>query len=77
VLIEAAVLQLEAERTLGGMLRGLLKAGMTAEGRWPKGAADRVTLDDSGLTKMVSSKAQRWQGCRPQSLRRWVPQPVT
>ncbi|MEY9466318.1 hypothetical protein ABH973_006731 [Bradyrhizobium ottawaense] len=58
VLIEATVLQMEAERTLGGMLRQLLDAGQIAEGRRPKGDTSRVTLDELGISRNLSSRSQ-------------------
>lgn len=58
VLIEATVLQMEAERTLGGMLRQLLASGQIAEGRRPKGDTERVTLEEIGIARKLSSRSQ-------------------
>ncbi|BAL75976.1 hypothetical protein [Bradyrhizobium cosmicum] len=58
VLIEATVLQMEAERTLGGMLRQLLEAGQIAEGRRPKGDTSRVTLEEIGIARKLSARSQ-------------------
>lgn len=59
VLIEATVLQMRAERRLGQMLRALREAGLIAVGKPPKGEEARATLEEIGVSKNSSSKAQK------------------
>ncbi|CUT12513.1 Mlr8507 protein [Bradyrhizobium sp.] len=64
VMVEAVVLQMEAERKLGEMLDGLQAAGLIASGggRRKKDDTARATLEDIGVTKDLSSKAQKAAG---------------
>jgi hypothetical protein len=59
-LIEVTVLQLEAERKLGTMLHALQEAGLIAAGggRRRKDDTSRATLEEIGLKKKLSSRAQ-------------------
>lgn len=63
VLVEATVLQMEAERKLGEMLDALQTAGLLgcAGGRRKKDGT-RATLDEIGVTKRLSTKAQKAAG---------------
>lgn len=58
VVIEATLLQMDAECVLGGMIRQLIAAGQIAEGRRPKDDTTRVTLEEIGITRKLSSRAQ-------------------
>ncbi|GLR92846.1 hypothetical protein [Bradyrhizobium liaoningense] len=65
LLAEATVFQLETERKLGEMLRAAIAAGQIAEGRRPKGDTERVTLEEIGIAKKLSAKAQKAAGLSP------------
>ncbi|XUM25078.1 MT-A70 family methyltransferase (plasmid) [Bradyrhizobium oligotrophicum S58] len=59
-LIERAmVLQLRAERRLGFLLGAAFEAGQLARGRKAKDDGERFTLEDIGVSKSLSSLAQR------------------
>ncbi|WP_244521509.1 hypothetical protein [Bradyrhizobium sp. DOA9] len=60
-LIEVTVVQMEAERELGGMLLALQQAGLlgTGGGRRKKDETRRATLEEIGVRKKLSTKAQR------------------
>jgi N6-adenosine-specific RNA methylase IME4 len=60
LLEEALVTQTNAERVLGKILSAFREAGKLAEGRKPKQAdPERVTLDDIGVDRPLSSRAQK------------------
>jgi methylase of polypeptide subunit release factors len=60
LLEEALVTQTNAERVLGKILSAFREAGKLAEGRKPKAPdPERVTLDDIGVDRPLSSRAQK------------------